>query len=148
MQRILDSIEELVPVGSSFEFCVKGYSMLPLLGHRGDIIIVRRVDADENIVGRIAMFRGKRRNIIVHRVISVVDGEVTLRGDGNLYQVERCPRNEIIGVVESVRRRRGRIVSCTSQKWQRRERRWLRLPLIVRRYALAIMRRILNLMNK
>lgn len=148
MQRLFDNIENLVAEGECFELRVNGYSMLPLLGHRDDVIVVRRVDVTEDISSRIAMFRGPKRNIIVHRVLSVDNGIVSLRGDGNLLQIERTPRNEIIGVVESVRRRSGKVVSCTSESWQRRERRWLALPLFVRRYALAIMRRWLNFRNK
>ena len=89
MQRLFDNIESIVAEGESFELRVNGYSMLPLLGHRDDVIIVRRVDATEPITSRIAMFRGPKRNIIVHRVLSVDDGIVSLRGDGNLIQIER-----------------------------------------------------------
>lgn len=148
MQRLFDNIESIVAEGESFVLRVNGYSMLPLLGHRDDVIIVRRVDANEPITSRIAMFRGPKRNIIVHRVLSVDDGIVSLRGDGNLIQIERTPRSEIIGVVESVRRRSGKVVSCTSKSWRRRERRWLSLPIFVRRCVLEVMRRWMNFRNK
>ncbi len=148
MQRVFDNIESLVAVGESFELRVNGYSMLPLLGHRDDVIIVRRVDDTEDITSRIAMFRGAKRNIIVHRVIDVSSGMVALRGDGNLQQIETTPRSEIIGVVESVRRHNGKVVSCTSSSWRRKERMWLSLPLVLRRYTLAVMRRWLDFKNK
>lgn len=141
MSRLLDNIEELVAVGENFRLYVKGSSMLPLLGYGRDHIILRRTTAEEDIMGRIAMFRGERGNIIVHRVIGLHDGIVTLRGDGNIYQVEQCRREKIVGVVESVIRQNGRCVSCTSSLWRLRERIWLSQPLIVRRYALAIIRR-------
>lgn len=147
MHRLLDNIESIVPIGECFELRVKGYSMLPLLGYHNDVIIVRRTEPKEDIDGRIAMFRGPKRNIVVHRVVAVDNEGVTLRGDGNILQTERTPRAEIIGVVESVRRGNGKLVSCTSASWRRKEHIWLSLPLVVRRYVLAIMRRWLNFRN-
>ena len=144
MQRVLDNIEAIIAVGESFELRVNGYSMLPLLGYIGDVIIVRRTSFDEDIVGRIAMFRGVKGNIIVHRVLSVDGGEVRLRGDGNTAQIESVQRAEIIGVVECVRRHSGAIVSCTTKMWRFKERLWLALPLRVRGHLLAMLRRMLD----
>ena len=144
MQRVLDNIESLVECGSQFRMVVTGYSMLPLLGYGRDHIMVRRIDHNEPIEGRIAMFRSANRHIIVHRVLGV-DGEMVIfQGDGNLYQKERCRRDEVIGVVDSVIRESGKVVSCTTASWRRRERMWLCLPLLVRRLVLGILRRCAN----
>ena len=148
MRKVLDNIELLVAVHESFELHVKGYSMLPMLGFGDDVIIVRRIDAEEHIVGRIAMFRGAQNQIIVHRVLSVTDGVVVLRGDGNIVQTEQCQRGEIIGVVDKVRREGGEVVDCTTPRWRRRERLWLSLPRWVRGKMLAMMRRWLDYKRK
>lgn len=148
MLKVLDNIEHLVAVGESFELHVKGYSMLPMLGYGDDIIIVRRVDTKESIVGRIAMFRGMRGQIIVHRVLSVENERVVLRGDGNIIQTEECQRGEIIGVVDKVRRESGKVVDCTTPKWRRRERLWLSTPRWVRGKMLGVMRRWLDFKRK
>lgn len=148
MHKVLDNIELLVPVGQSFELHVKGYSMLPMLGFGDDVIIVRRIDAEEDIVGRIAMFRGAQNQIIVHRVLSVNNGVVVLRGDGNIVQTEQCQRGEIIGVVDKVRRESGKVVDCTTPHWRRRERLWLSLPRWIRGKMLGAMRRWLDYKRK
>lgn len=148
MQKLLDNIEGIVAIGESFELHVKGYSMLPLLGYGDDIIVVRRVDAEEDIVNRIAMFRGLRGQIIVHRVLSVTDGKVVLRGDGNIIQTEECLRSEIIGVVDKVRRESGKVIDCTTPRWRRHERMWLGVPRWVRGKMLAVMRRWLDYKRK
>lgn len=135
------SIEDIIKEGASFKIVVTGYSMLPLLGRGRDTIVLRRIDSHEDISGRIAMFRNEKGHIVVHRVIAVDNDMVTLRGDGNLYQVEQCPRREIIAVLESVIRENGKELSCTSKQWQQRERMWLSLPLWIRRYILALLRR-------
>lgn len=141
---IIDNIEQLVERGESFEIVVTGYSMLPLLGYGRDRIILHRTTDTEDIMRRAAMFRMADRRIIVHRVIRIENGVVTLQGDGNIQQTEQCRRSDIIGVVDSVIRQNGKRVSCTSRWWRIRERIWLGQPRIVRRYALAIMRRWLN----
>ena len=119
-----------------------------MLGRGKDTIILRRTATDENILGRIAMFREKDGHIVVHRVKSIDGNMVTLMGDGNTKGRERCPRERIIGVVEHVRREGGKVVCCTSWWWRTRERMWLMLPRIVRQYALALMRRWLNRKNR
>ena len=139
---------ELLEEGTTFKIVVRGYSMLPMLGFGHDTIILRRVDATEDISGRIAMFRNENGRIVVHRIIGINGGIVSLRGDGNLYKVEQCKREEIIAVLESVVRENGKEISCTSRRWHRRERRWLRTPLWMRRYALAILRRVADFRNK
>lgn len=148
MNRVLDNIESLVAIGECFEIRVMGWSMLPMLGRGKDTIILRRTATDENILGRIAMFREKDGHIVVHRVKSIDGNMVTLMGDGNTKGRERCPRERIIGVVEHVRREGGKVVCCTSWWWRTRERMWLMLPRIVRQYALALMRRWLNRKNR
>lgn len=135
------SIEDIIEVGDLFKIVVTGYSMLPLLGRGRDTIVLRRIDSNEDISGRIAMFRNDKGHIVVHRVIAIEGDVVTLRGDGNIYQVEQCPRTEIIALLESVIRESGKELSCTSKQWQRREHMWLTLPLWMRRYILAILRR-------
>lgn len=152
MNRHIDiataDITELLEEGSTFKIVVRGYSMLPLLGFGRDAIILRRVDPSEDISGRIAMFRNDNGRIVVHRIIGINSGIVSLRGDGNLYQVEQCKREEIIAVLESVIRENGKEVSCTSPRWHRKERVWLSTPLWMRRYALAILRRVADFRNK
>ena len=142
------NIEELVEVGESFKIVVRGYSMLPLLGFGNDTIILRRVGTNEDITGRIAMFRNDNGRIVVHRIIGINSGIVSLRGDGNLYQVEQCRREEIIAVLESVVRENGKEISCTSRRWHRSERLWLSTPLWMRRYALALLRRMAGFKDK
>lgn len=145
MERtLLNNIEQLVDLGATFELRVTGFSMLPLLGYGNDKIIIRRIDEKEIITDRIAMFRTAQGRIIVHRVVALEDGVVKLKGDGNLYGYEYCNREKIIGVVEGVVRQNGRVVSCRSKLWRMREKIWLCQPLIIRRFALAIMRHWFN----
>ena len=148
MINVIDNIEHIVPEGETFKMVVTGRSMLPLLGYGSDTILVRRVTIDEDIFNRIAMFRSEDGRIIVHRVLCVVEDNVALKGDGNLQLTEVCRRSEIIGVVDRVIRRSGKVVDCTSRWWRIREHMWLMQPYFIRRCALALLHRWLNLIEK
>lgn len=137
----VDRFEETVEYGECFKIRVTGHSMLPLLGYGRDTIIIRRTHHNESIVGRIAMYRLGPKHYVTHRVISVDGDTVTLLGDGRITKDEPIRRNMIVGVVESVIRQNGRLLSCTSRTWRLKERLWLMQPMIVRRYALALLHR-------
>lgn len=135
------NLESIIGDGETFILSVTGRSMLPLLGRGDDKIVLRRISADEDICGRIAMFRALNGHIIIHRVIRIEGDVVVLKGDGNIVQEERCSRGEIIAVVERVLYSNGEIAECNSWQWRLNERLWLGMPLFVRRYALALMHR-------
>lgn len=135
------NLESIIGVGETFVLSVTGRSMLPLLGRGDSKIILRRVSKDEDIYGRIAMFRATNGHIVIHRVIRIEGDDVILKGDGNIVQEERCSRSEIIAVVEQVLYSNGDIVECRSWQWRVKEQIWLSTPLFIRRYVLALMHR-------
>ena len=55
---------------------------------------------------------------------------------------------EVLELQNDKMRENGKEISCSSRHWQRRERLWLNTPLWMRRYALAIIRRIADFRNK
>ena len=148
-EKILAECENLVNVGETFKLHIKGYSMLPLLGRGDDNVIVRRISPSEPIeVGAIALFRAHDRHLVAHRIRHIDGNKITMQGDGNPIATERCRREDVIGIIEGVERNNGKYVSCTSPQWRKKERLWLSMPYIIRRYTLAIMRRWLNLKTK
>lgn len=135
------NLESIIGNGETFILSVTGRSMLPLLGRGDSKIILRRVSKDEDIYGRIAMFRATNGHIVIHRVIRIEGDDVILKGDGNIVQEERCSRSEIIAVVEQVLYSNGDIVECSSWQWRVKEHIWLSTPLFIRRYVLALLHR-------
>ena len=145
---LVDRFEEAVDYGECFNIRVDGTSMLPLLGYGRDTIIIRRTRTDEPIVGRIAMYRLGPKHYVTHRVVKVENDVVTLLGDGRITYDEPIRRDMVVGVVEGVIRKSGHKLSCTSRLWRFREWLWLSQPMIVRRYALAIIRRWMKLTKR
>ena len=135
------NLESIIDSGETFILSVTGRSMLPLLGRGDSKIILRRVSKDEDISGRIAMFRATNGHIVIHRVIRIEGDDVILKGDGNIVQEERCSRSEIIAVVEQVLYSNGDTVECRSWQWRVKEQIWLSTPLFIRRYVLVLMHR-------
>lgn len=140
---LLDNIEKLAS-DDIFEITVTGYSMLPMLGRGLDKVVVRPCRPHELTVGRIVMFRAENRHLIVHRIRKRDGDEFIMAGDGNYRTTEHCNIGNIIGIVDKVIRRNGKIADCTSPWWRLRERCWLAIPPICRRYITAVMRRRLD----
>ena len=137
----IDRIEEVVDYGECFKVRVEGLSMLPMLGYDHDTIVVRRIDSNEPIMGRIVMCRTAPKHYVTHRVIKIEDDMVTMRGDGRLTYDTPISRECVVGIVEGVIRKNGKYKSCTSRSWRLRERLWLAQPMLLRRLSLAVIRR-------
>lgn len=141
--KLLDNLESLAD-NSPFEITVTGYSMLPLLGRGLDTVVVRPCPDEELTVGRIVLFRAGSHRLIVHRIVRRDGNDFVMAGDGNYRKTERCTLDQVIGVVDKVIRRDGKVVDCTSRMWHLREKCWLSTPAICRRYITAVMRRWLD----
>ena len=94
------------------------------------------------------MYRLGPKHYVTHRVVKVENDVVTLLGDGRITYDEPIRRDMVVGVVEGVIRKSGRKLSCTSRLWRFREWLWLSQPMIIRRYALAIIRRWMKLTKR
>lgn len=87
------------------------------------------------------MFESTLGHFILHRLVAI-EGEIfVFMGDGNCYGREKCQRSHIIGKVNAVIRENGKEVDCNSVSERRKARIW-RWLLPVRRYLLAIRRRL------
>lgn len=137
---LLGEVRNLIREGRSVIIMTKGVSMLPFIEGKKDSVLLE--GCEEVKPGDIALAEISEGHYVLHRVIAVDGGVVTLRGDGNLHGVERCPFAGIVGVVKEIRHADGSSTNPASASQMRRWRRWQRLPYIVRRYWLAFYRRL------
>ena len=79
---------------------------------------------------------------VLHRIKAIDGDNITLKGDGNLDGTEHCTRADVCGTVVAILRRGEKRIDCTTPGFERRSRRWVNAPRIVRRYVLGIYRRI------
>ena len=120
--------------GKGVVFTPKGNSMLPFIRSGRDSVVLSPL-ARPLEIGDILLVKIDERYFL-HRVLNLHGNEVTLMGDGNLHQKERCLTTDVIGIVTEIRRENGKIVIPGKGKFWRMIR-----PL--RRYLLAFYRRVL-----
>lgn len=137
--EILQEAVRLVKDGVSVTLPVNGWSMLPfIIGGRESVILGR---PDGARVGDVVLAWVDGSRYVVHRIIRIDGDRVTLMGDGNLAGTEHCTVSDIKArathVVDADEQ-----IHCLYNRWRRTAARlwfWLR-P--VRRYLLAIYRRV------
>ncbi len=137
---LLGGVRDLIKEGRSVIIMTRGLSMLPFIEGKKDSVLLEGRDAVAP--GDIALAEVSEGKYVLHRVVAVEGDTVTLKGDGNLRGVEICPSGAIAGVVREIRHADGSSTDPGSTSQMRRWRRWNALPSIVRRYFLAIYRRL------
>ena len=138
-ERILEEAIRLVREGVSVTLPVNGNSMLPfIIGGRESVILKRAGLVD---VGDVVLAWVEGCRYVVHRIIRVDGEHITLMGDGNIVGTEHCTVGDIKAIVTHVVDANGKIHDINN-KWRRRAAKvwfWIR-P--IRRYILAIYRRL------
>lgn len=134
-------VERLLAAGQSVTLTVRGCSMMPWLRDgKHSVVVCRHSDADIK-VGEILFFTHRGR-WVMHRLRRIKGEKLLFAGDGNYRLWECVERKDVRGVVRSVVTPSGRMISCRSFTWRFRSKVWLLLPALVRRYILAIIRRL------
>lgn len=119
---------DLLAEGQSVTMRVLGQSMLPFF-RSGTTVHLRPVAADDLVPGHVVLGQTDAGTYVIHRILRVDNGSVTLLGDGNYRGTETIPAGRIYGIVDC-----GRVHLALARVWL-----WLR-P--VRRYPLWVLRRL------
>jgi len=137
---IIQEAIRLVEDGISVTFPVKGNSMLPfIIGGRESVILTLPPKTLE--VGTVVLAWVEGTRYVVHRIIEINGQQVTLMGDGNIVGVEHCMVQDVKALVTHVVDSKGQRRALYSP-WRQKAARLWRVLLPVRRYILAIYRRI------
>ena len=134
---LLAEVGEILAEGKEVVLLTKGDSMNPLIRGGRDSVLLRKVPDGELKVGDVALARIAQGHFVLHRIISIVDGDVTLMGDGNVRGREHCSLNDILGVAVKVIKKSGREVKVGRAPV------WRRLGYFPRRILLAFHRRLM-----
>lgn len=137
---LLSEVSSLLAEGKEVELKTKGYSMLPFIVGDRDSVRLRQETVSE---GDVVLAEIAPRHYVLHRIVSMNEGAVTLKGDGNLVGTEHCRPEDIKGKAVAVIRPKGRPRDLAGSGAKARAARWNALPYIVRRYTLAIIRRLI-----
>lgn len=134
-------VERLLSECESVTVRVRGCSMMPFLRDGKHSVVVRHCDADDVKIGEVLFFE-YRGQWIMHRLRRIEGEKLIFAGDGNYKMEEVVGRDAPRGVVTDIISPSGKKLSCDSFSWRFRSGAWLMLPAIVRRYMLAIIRRL------
>ena len=134
-------VENLLAEGESVTVRVRGCSMMPHLRDGKHSVVVRRCKAEDIKLGAVIFFE-YRGQWIMHRLRRIEGEKLIFAGDGNYKLEEVVGRDALRGVVTDIISPSGKKLSCESFLWRFKSGAWLMLPAIVRRYMLAIIRRL------
>ena len=126
--------------GKRVKIRAKGSSMLPLVRSTKDVIFLSALTPDSIQEGRLLLVRIPR-GYVLHRVEHIEGRRITLRGDGNPYQRDRCTPDQVLAEATAVQRGK-HLIELGSRLWWRYEHLWPKNDL-VRRICLALYRRTL-----
>lgn len=139
--EIIEEAIRLVNEGVSVTLPVNGNSMLPfIIGGKESVILQK---PEQLKFGDVVLAWADGYRYVVHRIIRINGDRVTLMGDGNLVGTEHCRVDDVKARVTHVVDAKGRQHDLY-HTWRRRAAKvwfWLR-P--IRRYLLAIYRRVKN----
>jgi len=129
----------LVGEGVSVTLPVNGQSMLPfIIGGKESVILQK---SDELEVGHVVLAWADDSHYVVHRIVGIDAGRLTLMGDGNLSGKEYCKVTDVKAKVSHVVGADGQMRYLYTKKRCRAAKVWWYLR-PMRRILLAIYRRL------
>ena len=137
-EAFLPVVCSYVAKGEAAIIWVKGYSMRPFLEHLRDKVELSPFTDVQ--VGDAVLAEYAPGHFVLHRIIARNGNELTLRGDGNLQGVEHCTLADVRAVVTKYIRPGGHVMLADDPKLIRKIKRWVQLPVWMRRLYLFIYR--------
>ena len=105
-EQIIEEAVKLVNEGVCVTLPVEGRSMLPfIIGGKECVILQKPLMPNR---GQVVLACVNDNHYVVHRIIRVMDKDITLMGDGNIKGTERCKKDDVKAIVTHVVDARGR----------------------------------------
>ena len=137
--QLLPEVVKLLEEGHTVTLRLRGNSMRPFLEDNRDRALL--VKATHPRTGDPVLAEISPGHYVLHRIISINNDQVTLRGDGNLRN-ENCMISDVkASVIGFYRKGRDTLDYTNGRKWRIYSFVWTHLYPI-RRYLLAIYRRV------
>ena len=103
-QQAMDNkytIEELLDTQGYFVYTNVGYSMMPLLRQKKDIIEIRKKGSGRCKKYDVVLYKRKNRYIL-HRILRVLPDGYIIAGDHNVYVEKDIKDDDILGIMTRV----------------------------------------------
>jgi len=112
-QSFFESLEDLIAQGKSVQFRLKGRSMQPFIPDGCKITVAPTRFEDMNI-GDVVLARW-RNGWILHRVLFKRKDHFFLIGDGNLAQIEKVKKDDLVAILLSHEGKDGKRYKVTTR---------------------------------
>ncbi|MBO6169748.1 MAG: S24/S26 family peptidase [Bacteroidales bacterium] len=137
---MLGEVSRFLAEGKSVIIATKGSSMSPFIrGERDSVELIKKTSVN---IGDIVLCQLTPGHYVLHRVNAINGENLRLKGDGNLDGTEHCTLADVCGTVTAILRNGDKRIDCGTPGFERRSRRWVNAPRLVRRCVLGIYRRI------
>ena len=95
------SFEELLETKGYIVYRTVGYSMLPLLRQKRDIVEIRPKGAERCRKNDVVLYK-RNNNYILHRILEVCPNGYIIAGDNNTFLERDISDNQILGIMRSI----------------------------------------------
>ena len=99
--ELFEAIKQTLRDGYDVEFTVTGNSMLPILCHRRDSVIISACNPQEIKCGDTVLYCPIPEKYLLHRVTHIKDGKFIASGDGNCFYDGTFPTDCIVARVKT-----------------------------------------------
>ena len=131
-----EEITKLIHQGKNVAINPRGNSMRPLVHPHTDKILLQPLNEKSFEKGNIVLAKTKYGKYVVHRIEKIQENTIILRGDGNPYGREKCPKENIVAEVTAIYKK-NRKITKDSFWWNVTKNYWSHNALI-RKICLAI----------
>ncbi len=109
-------IERELSERGSFAACTSGYSMMPMLGNRRDVVVLE-VPKRPILKYDVVLYKDSSGKYILHRIVKVKKNEYIARGDNNYFN-ERISKDSVLAILTSFNRE-GKSYSVDEPEYKR-----------------------------
>ncbi|MCI5580744.1 MAG: S24/S26 family peptidase [Phocaeicola plebeius] len=138
---LMEEVKLLIDNGKNVLLPVEGRSMLPFIVGGRDSVELHPVQIKGLRTGDTILARTTDGRYVIHRIVTISNGRLTLEGDGNINLREQATLKDVIARAEYVTDRQGSRRSLTDRKARRLWKIWSAFRPI-RKYLLGIYQRL------
>lgn len=108
--HVLQTAGEALKTEAEVAVLTTGNSMRPMLRRHKDLVILKRVDGELK-KGDVVLYPGTGGSFILHRIMSIKNGKLIIRGDNNYFTERHIKVQDIVGVLKEFYRD-GKYINC------------------------------------
>ncbi len=116
-EELMVLIEESFKQGLSATITVTGDSMVPLLRHKKDSVILSACDPYSLKRGDVPLYRRDNGQYILHRIVKVNPDSYTLAGDAQSELEYGLPKTNVCALMTAFTRN-GKVISCRGLRYR------------------------------